>query len=109
MIRGSLRAAAVIALGALEKLRENGCTETSLAKYLSHLRGLLDYASRSVRSERNVLDGTSLRPAEPRVAPRSLTLEEAEKLVLGNRRPIATLHTWGARALLRQLPCCPFR
>ena len=41
----------------LEAEREAGCTETSLAKYLSHLRGFLDYAWRSGRSERNVLDG----------------------------------------------------
>ncbi len=65
----------------LEQERQGGCTETSLAKYLSHLRGLLDYAWRSGRSERNVLDGFALKHALPRIAPRSLTLEEAEKLV----------------------------
>ncbi|MGD0581258.1 MAG: tyrosine-type recombinase/integrase [Bryobacteraceae bacterium] len=67
----------------LEEERQCGCTETSLAKYLSHLRGLLDYAWRSGRSERNVLDGFALKHAMPRIEPRSLTLEEAEKLVLG--------------------------
>jgi len=67
----------------LEAERQCGATETTLAKYLSHLRGLLDYAWRSGRSERNVLDGFTLKHAMPRVAPRSLTLEEAEKLVLG--------------------------
>jgi len=66
----------------LEEERQSGCTETSLAKYLSHLRGLLDYAWRSGRSERNVLDGFALKHALPRIAPRSLTLEEAEQLVL---------------------------
>lgn len=65
----------------LEAEREAGCTETSLAKYLSHLRGFLDYAWRSGRSERNVLDGFTLKHALPRRPPRSLTLEEAEKLV----------------------------
>jgi hypothetical protein len=35
-------------------------TEASLAKDASHLRGLLEYAWRSGRSERNVLDGLNL-------------------------------------------------
>jgi site-specific recombinase XerD len=65
----------------LEAEREAGCTETSLAKYLSHLRGFLNYAWRSGRSERNVLDGFTLKHAMPRIAPSSLTLDEAEKLV----------------------------
>jgi len=65
----------------LEAERRSGCTETSLAKYLSHLRGFLDYAWRSGRSERNVLDGFNLKHAMPRTEPKSLTLEEAEKLV----------------------------
>ena len=38
-----------------------GRTATSLAKYLSHVRGLLEYAWRSGRAERNVLDGFSFR------------------------------------------------
>lgn len=41
----------------LEAERQQGRTDSCLAKYLSHLRGLLDYAWRSGRSERNVLDG----------------------------------------------------
>lgn len=65
----------------LEAERVAGCTETSLAKYLSHLRGFLDYAWRSGRSDRNVLEGFTLKHALPRIAPSSLTLEEAEKLV----------------------------
>ncbi len=65
----------------LEAERESGCTETSLAKYLSHLRGFLDYAWRSGRSERNVLDGFTLKHPLPRIAPSSLTLDEAAKLV----------------------------
>jgi len=65
----------------LEAERRAGCTETSLAKYLSHLRGFLDYAWRSGRSARNVLDGFTLKHALPRTPPSSLTLEEAEKLV----------------------------
>ena len=65
----------------IEQERTDGRTTACLAKYLSHVRGLLDYAFRSGRSSRNVLDGFSLadqrRPAEPR----SLTLDEAERLV----------------------------
>lgn len=44
----------------LEAERQGGCTENTLAKYLSHVRGLLEYAWRSGRSDRNVLDGFSL-------------------------------------------------
>jgi integrase/recombinase XerD len=65
----------------LEQERLAGCTESSLAKYLSHLRGFLEYAWRSGRSERNVLDGFSLKHTLTRVVPKSLTLEEAERLV----------------------------
>ena len=65
----------------LEAGRQNGCTESTLAKYLSHLRGLLEYAWRSGRTERNVLDGFSLQHTIRRAVPKSLTLEEAERLV----------------------------
>lgn len=65
----------------LEQERQGGCTDTSLAKYLSHVRGLLEYAWRSGRAERNVLDGFSLQHTLRRVVPKSLSLEEAEKLV----------------------------
>jgi site-specific recombinase XerD len=65
----------------LEDERRSGCRETSLAKYLSHVRGLLDYAWRSGRSERNVLDGFTLKHSMSRTVPKHLTLEEAEKLV----------------------------
>jgi len=71
----------------LEDERRRGCTEASLAKYLSHVRGLLDYAWRSGRAERNVLDGFSLQHTLRRVAPKSLTLEEAERLVQATARP----------------------
>jgi site-specific recombinase XerC len=43
----------------LEQERQLGRTDSCLAKYLSHLRGLLEYAWRSGRAERNVLDGFS--------------------------------------------------
>jgi integrase/recombinase XerD len=65
----------------LERERRAGRSSTSLAKYLSHLRGLLEYAWRSGRAERNVLDGFCLQDATPRTPPRSLTLEEAQRLI----------------------------
>lgn len=40
--------------------REAGRASTSIAKDVSHVRGLLEYAWRSGRSERNVLDGFSV-------------------------------------------------
>lgn len=65
----------------LEAERQQARTDSCLAKYLSHLRGLLDYAWRSGRSERNVLDGFSLQHTLRRTVPKHLTLEEAEQLV----------------------------
>jgi len=65
----------------LEAERQCGSTESSLAKYLSHVRGLLEYAWRSGRAERNVLDGFSLQHTWRRTVPKSLNLEEAERLV----------------------------
>jgi len=70
----------------LEAERRSGGSESSLAKYLSHLRGLLDYAWRSGRTERNVLDGFNLQH-NPRVEPKSLNLEEAERLVRATEAP----------------------
>lgn len=69
----------------LEEERSLGRTSGCLAKYLSHVRGFLDYAWRSGRSSRNVLDGFSLADDASRREPRSLTLEEAERLVRAAR------------------------
>lgn len=66
----------------LEMEREQGRSNTCLAKYLSHLRGFLEYAWRSGRRERNVLDGFSLQHTISRSAPKFLDLEEAHRLVL---------------------------
>jgi len=65
----------------LEEERQRGLAASCLAKYLSHVRGLLEYAWRSGRAERNVLDGFSLQHTLKRTEPKSLTLEEAEHLV----------------------------
>lgn len=71
----------------LEEVRQEGRTDTCLAKYLSHLRGLLEYAWRSGRCERNVLDGFSLQHTIKRVVPKALTLEEAERLIRATAGP----------------------
>jgi integrase/recombinase XerD len=71
----------------LEAERQRGRTDSCLAKYLSHVRGLLDYAWRSGRAERNVLDGFSLQHTVKKSAPKSLTLEEAECLVQATAGP----------------------
>jgi integrase/recombinase XerD len=65
----------------LEGERRSGSSEATLAKYLSHVRGLLEYAWRSGRSQRNVLDGFSLKHTIRRTPPKSLSLEQAERLV----------------------------
>ena len=65
----------------LEEERSAGRSAASLAKYLSHLRGLLDYAWRSGRSDRNVLDGFQLQDDLGRKSPEVLSVEEAALLV----------------------------
>ncbi|MGZ6376334.1 MAG: tyrosine-type recombinase/integrase, partial [Ktedonobacterales bacterium] len=69
----------------LEREREAGRSAASIAKDVSHLRGLLNYAWRCGRAERNALDGFSLNDTISRVEPRSLTLEEAAQLVAACR------------------------
>ena len=64
-----------------EAERAAGRSDSSLAKDASHLRGLLEYAWRSGRAERNVLDGLNLHARIKHQAPNFLTLEQAEALV----------------------------
>lgn len=65
----------------IEREREAGRGGAVLSKYVSHLRGLLDYAWRSGRSDRNVLDGFGLKDHQKRRPPWSLTVDQARKLV----------------------------
>jgi integrase/recombinase XerD len=74
---------------------------------LSHLRGLLDYAWRSGRADRNVLDGFSMQDSQRQVEPRSLTLEEAARLV--QSCPRQTVEQRRARLLILLLYGCGFR
>ena len=70
-----------------EAERQRGATPNTLAKHLSHLRGLLEYCWRSGRAERNVLDSFSLQHTLRPTAPRSLTLEEAARLIEATAAP----------------------
>lgn len=65
----------------INQQREAGYSAQSLNKDLSHLRGLLEYAWRSGRADRNVLDGFSLQDSLRVVVPKFLNLEEARRLV----------------------------
>lgn len=65
----------------LEAERTAGRTSSCLAKYLSHVRGLLEYCWRSGRCDRNVLDGFSLQHTIVRAEPKSLNLDEARRLI----------------------------
>ncbi len=65
----------------MEGERSQGRSAASIAKELSHLRGLLDYAWRSGRADRNVLDGFQLMDDGAKKAPSVLSIEEARRLV----------------------------
>lgn len=65
----------------IEAQREAGRKASCITKNVSHLRGLFDYAWRSGRAVRNVLDGFSVLDDGFRREPRSLTVEEALRLV----------------------------
>ncbi|QOV92113.1 tyrosine-type recombinase/integrase [Humisphaera borealis] len=65
----------------INQRRVAGQSGASLCKYLSHVRGLLEYAWRSGRSDRNVLDGFSLQDELRRVPPGALTEDEARRLI----------------------------
>jgi integrase/recombinase XerD len=61
----------------IEGERQTGRGGASINKNLSHLRGFLDYAWRSGRSDRNVLDGFKIKDDGKRDEPESLSIEEA--------------------------------
>lgn len=65
----------------LEAERGVGCSSLTLSKYLSHLRGILDYAWRSGKTGRNVLDGFTLRDSVHPTVPTFLTEKEAKRLI----------------------------
>jgi integrase/recombinase XerD len=61
--------------------REAGKSSQTLSKQISHVRGLLEYAYRNGRLDRNVLEGFHLQDSTKRQLPRVLSQEEARKLV----------------------------
>ena len=65
----------------LEQLRSGKASASCLCKYISHVRGLLEYAWRSGRADRNVLDGFHLQDNQERRVPEALSIEEARRLV----------------------------
>jgi integrase/recombinase XerD len=65
----------------IEEERMFGRSGASLNKNLSHLRGFLDYAWRSGRADRNVLDHFQIQDDGKRKEPESLSIEEAIQLV----------------------------
>jgi len=64
-----------------EDSRQAGHSPAWLIKDVSHVRSFLEYAWRSGRTERNVLDGFSLQHTLKRTVPKHLTLEQAQQLV----------------------------
>ena len=91
----------------LSEQRQQGRAESALAKELSHLRGLLDYAWRSGRSDRNALDGFSLQDSLKKTPPETLTLEEARRLV--QRCPRGTPQERRSRIVVLLLYGCGLR
>lgn len=67
----------------IEAERVEGASPFSLAKMLSHIRGLLEYAMRSGKADRNVLEGFHLQDTSRShtSTPRVLSIEEAKCLV----------------------------
>jgi len=65
----------------IEGMRAEGATEGTIAKCVSHVRGLLNYAWRTGRADRNVLDGFQVLDSTSRREPSVLALEEAARLV----------------------------
>jgi len=65
----------------IEEERVFGRRGASLNKNLSHLRGFLDYAWRSGRADRNVLDRFQIQDDGQRKEPEHLSIEEAVQLV----------------------------
>jgi len=87
--------------------RALGASPTGLAKKVSHLRGLLEYAWRAGRAERNVLDGFRLQDAVTRRPPNVLTIPQAEALV--RRCPRATPAQRRDRLMILLLYGCGLR
>jgi integrase/recombinase XerD len=91
----------------LGKQRQAGCSAKSLAKELCHVRGLLEYAWRNGRCDRNVLEKFELQDQDRRIPPRVLSLEEARSLV--EACPSKTAEERRKRAMILLLYGCGLR
>lgn len=65
----------------IEIERGKGRSCKTLKKNLCHIKGLIKYAWRNGRTDRNVLDGFGLKDSLVRVPPSVLTQEEARRLI----------------------------
>ena len=65
----------------IEGERQAVTSVTTLNKLITHVRGFLEYAQRSGRTTRNVLDGFQLQHSMPKSEPMSLTEDEARRLI----------------------------
>ena len=65
----------------MEIERKNGKSPHSINKEISHIRGLLEYAWRNGRVDRNVLEGFFLKDARNIKAPEVLTIDEVNNLL----------------------------
>jgi len=91
----------------VELERQCDASPRCINKYITHARGLLEYAWRSGRCDRNVLDGFHLQDGKKRTAPRSLTLPEAQALI--EACPRATAEQRRDRAMILVLYGCGLR
>lgn len=91
----------------VELERQCDASPRCINKYITHTRGLLEYAWRSGRCDRNVLDGFHLQDGEKRTAPRSLTLPEAQALI--EACPRTTVEQRRDRAMVLVLYGCGLR
>lgn len=93
----------------VEESRQQGKTVRTIAKDISHLRGIIDYAWRSGRTDRNVLDGFKLKDLKAAEAtpPGTLSLEEAERLV--HACPRSTVQERADRLIILILYGCGLR
>lgn len=65
----------------IEHQRRSGDSAQSISKRLCHIRGILDYAWRCGRADRNVLDGYFIQDADDRKPPDVLTIDHAKRLI----------------------------
>lgn len=91
----------------VELERQTEARPRCINKYITHARGLLEYAWHSGRCDRNVLDGFYLQDGEKRTAPGSLTLQEAQALI--GACPRATAEQRRDRAMILLLYGCGLR